>query len=634
MCGFVAIFDTRGQRSIDRGLLHHMNEAQFHRGPDEGGLHLEPGVGLAHRRLSIIDLASGQQPLWNEDQSVVVVYNGEIYNFQELVAELQAQGHSFHTHSDTEVIVHAWEQWGERCVERFRGMFAFALWDRNAAQLFLARDRLGIKPLHYALLGDGQLLAGSELKALTCHPGLDRQLDALAIEEYCAYGYVPEPRTVYQGVAKLPPGHTLLWRRGGPVPQPRAYWDLPFGAGEGCTDEARAIEELVARIDEAVRIRLVAEVPLGAFLSGGVDSSTVVSAMTRVGGKPVNTCAIAFGDAKFNEAAYAAQVAQRYGAHHDVATVDPDDYSLLDRLAGLYDEPYADSSAMPTYRVCELARRRVTVALSGDGGDEALAGYRRYGWHLAEDALRRRIPAPLRALAGGLGRIYPALTGAPRFLRARATLQGLGHDRVGGYFNIIAVMPDDLRRTLYTPQFVRRLQGYNAVTVLRQHAARIPGADTLTEAQYLDLKTYLPGDILTKVDRASMAHALEVRVPLLDHKLLEWLVGVSPALKRRGQTGKYLLKKAMEPYLPHDILYRPKQGFAVPLANWFRGPLRQRVEAALSSQTLADTGIFRAQALRRLLDEHLAGRVDRSASLWSLLMFEAFLRNAAGVVRP
>ena len=635
MCGFVAIFDTRSFREIDRAMLERMNEAQYHRGPDEGGIHVEPGVGLGHRRLSIIDLASGQQPLFNEDHSVVVVYNGEIYNFKELVVELSAQGHVFQTHCDTEVIVHAWEQWGERCVERFRGMFAFALWDRNKQQFFLARDRLGIKPLHYAVLADGLLLAGSELKSVAQHPTLDRQLDPFAIEDYCAFGYVPEPRTVFRSVAKLEPGHSLLWRRGEAPPYPRRYWDVPVGEPLAAMDETTAIQELVERIDEAVRIRLVAEVPLGAFLSGGVDSSTVVSAMTRVGGASVNTCAIGFGEGEFDETVFANAVAQRYDAHHSVATVDPDDYSLVDRLAALYDEPYADSSAMPTYRVCELARRRVTVALSGDGGDETLAGYKRYGWHLAEDAWRRRIPTPLRRLAGRLGSVYPALPYAPRFLRARSSLQGLGRDSVAGYFNIIAVMPDDMRRRIFAPAFRRQLQDYSGEAVLRRHVAQVADADPLTQVQYLDMKTYLPGDILTKVDRASMAHALEVRVPLLDHKLLEWVMGLPSRLKRRGGTGKYLLKKAMEPYLPYDILYRPKKGFAVPLANWFRGPLRGRIENALSSQTLADAGFFDRKALRNLLDEHLAGRVDRSASLWSLLMLEAFLRSEAGeVARP
>ena len=626
MCGFVAIFDTRAAREIDRAVLHAMNESQFHRGPDEGGVHVEPGIGLGHRRLSIIDLASGQQPLANENGTVVVAYNGEIYNFSELAEELKATGHIFRTHCDTEVIVHGWEEWGEKCVERFRGMFAFALWDRNAQVFFAARDRLGIKPLHYTILKDGHLVVASELKALRQHPGLNRDTDPNAIEDYFGFGYIPEPRTIYRSVAKLSPGHTLLWHRGETRPRVREYWDTPLGAPTLAMSEREAMEELVSRIDEAVRIRLVAEVPLGAFLSGGVDSSAIVSSMTRVGGKSVNTCSIAFGEAEFNEAEYARMVADRYAADHHVDQVDPNDFSLMDKLAALYDEPYADSSAMPTYRVCELARRRVTVALSGDGGDEVLAGYRRYDWHMAENSVRQRVPTLLRRLSGSIGRIYPPMIGAPRILRARSTLLGLGRDALSGYFNIVALMNDDLRKSLYSADFRRQLQGYSAEEVLRRHSERVKDADALTQIQYLDLKTYLPGDILTKVDRASMAHALEVRVPLLDHQLVEWCSTLPVDLRRRKGTGKFLLKKAMEPYLPDDILYRPKKGFAVPLAKWFRGPLRERLENALLSERLLSTGIFERRTLVSLLDQHQSGRVDRSASLWSLLMFEAFLR--------
>ncbi|MBN2885571.1 MAG: asparagine synthase (glutamine-hydrolyzing), partial [Chromatiaceae bacterium] len=375
MCAITGILDLRGGRTVDADLLVAMNRVQFHRGPDEGGLHLEPGVGLAHRRLSIIDLSNGQQPLFNEDQSVVVTYNGEIYNFRELTEELRAAGHSFRTHCDTEVIVHAWEQWGERCVERFRGMFAFALWDRNQRSLFLARDRLGIKPLYYAFLPGDWLILGSELKALECHPGLSRALDERAIDDYFAYGYVPEPRTIYAGARKLAPGHWLRLEQGRAPGEPRAYWDVP-GAPLPALDEAEACEELRVRLREAVRLRLVAEVPLGAFLSGGVDSSAVVATMAGLSERPVKTCSIVFADPAFDESSHAARVAERYGAEHRAQQVDLDDISLIDRLGELYDEPFADSSALPTYRVCELARSAVTVALSGDGGDEILAGYR------------------------------------------------------------------------------------------------------------------------------------------------------------------------------------------------------------------------------------------------------------------
>jgi len=628
MCGIVGIFDTRGGGAIDRTLLERMNQRQFHRGPDEGGIHVEPGVGFGHRRLSIIDLSSGQQPLFNEDGSVVVVFNGEIYNFQELMAELVAAGHVFHTRCDTEVIVHAWEQWGEACVERMRGMFAFAVWDRNKQTLFLARDRLGVKPLYYAVLPDGHFIFGSELKALTAHSGLKREIDARAVEDYFAYGYVPEPKTIYTQAHKLPPAHTLTLRWKAPVPAPRAYWDIPFKPLPAM-DEHEASQELIARLREAVKIRLISEVPLGAFLSGGVDSSAVVAMMAEVSEGAVNTCSISFGDPAFNEAQFAGKVAARYRTHHYVDQVEADDYDLIDTLADVYDEPYADSSALPTYRVCQLARKHVTVVLSGDGGDENLAGYRRYRWHLYESNMRGMLPLGLRRpVFGALGALYPKADWAPKVFRAKTTFEALARDDVEGYFHGVSVMSDALRARLFSDGFKRSLQGYRAIEVMRTHAANAP-EHPLSRVQYLDMKTYLVGDILTKVDRASMAHALEVREPLLDHKLMEWWSGLAPDLKLRGREGKYIFKKALEPYLPHDVLYRPKMGFSVPLAAWFRGPLRARVREAVLGDTLAASGIFNMNFLREMVDQHQSGRRDYSAALWTVLMYEAFMRNSA-----
>ncbi len=627
MCGVTGIFDCQGGREIDRALLARMNDSQFHRGPDQGGLHTEPGVGLGHRRLSIIDLSGGAQPLFNEDHSVVVVYNGEIYNFQGLSDELKAAGHVFRTHCDTEVIVHAWEEWGEACVSRFRGMFAFAIWDRNRQTLFLARDRLGIKPLYYAFLPDGQLIFASELKALYLHPGLRHEIEPRAVEEYFALGYVPEPRTILKGALKLPPGHHLTLRRGASPREPVEYWDAPFAPGPA-RPEADLEVELIERLREAVRIRLIAEVPLGAFLSGGVDSSAVVAMMAGLSADPVNTCSISFGDPAFNEAAFARQVAERYHTNHRVEQVDPNDFDLVDRLADLYDEPYADSSAMPTYRVCELARRQVTVALSGDGGDENLAGYRRYRWHTYEERMRSLLPLGLRrGVFGLLGHAYPKLDWAPKVLRAKTTFEALARDTVEGYFHGVSVLSDGMRQRLFSPGFRGELQGYGAVEVLRRHAEHAPTDHPLSLVQYLDLKTYLVGDILTKVDRASMAHALEVRVPILDHELVEWMSSLDPGLKLRGTEGKYLFKRALRPYLPEDILYRPKMGFGVPLAAWFRGPLRERVREAVLGPVLADTGLFDRAYLTELVEHHQSGRRDYSAPLWSLLMFEAFARR-------
>lgn len=618
--------DLKGKRPVDGSLLQRMNQTQFHRGPDGEGMYLKPGVGLAHRRLAIIDLQGGAQPMSTPDGQVTVTYNGEIYNFQELRRELEAQGYTFRTHCDTEVILYAWLAWGEACVRRFRGIFAFGLWDDRRKILFLARDQLGVKPLYYAQLQDGWLGFSSELKALKAHPGLERTIDSKALEDYFAYGYIPDPKTIYCNAFKLPPGHTLTVEPENPVPQPVRYWEVCF-APNPALSENEASYALIERLREAVQLQLISDVPLGAFLSGGVDSSAVVAMMAGLMNKPVDACSISFGDPAFNESQYAQEVARRYGVRHWLHQVEPDDFSLIDRLAGLYDEPYADSSALPTYRVCELARKQVTVALSGDGGDENLAGYRRYRWHVYEERMRSLLPAVVRQpVFGLLGEIYPKLDWAPKFLRAKSTLQALARDSIEGYFHSVSIMDDSFRTRLYSEALRRELQGYHAVQVLRCHAENAPD-EPLSRVQYLDLKTYLPGDILTKVDRASMAHALEVRVPMLDHLLVEWLATLPPQFKLRGREGKYIFKKALEPYLPESVLYRPKMGFAVPLASWFRGPLRDKVRSALLGERMLDSGWFDSGFLRTIVDQHQAGLRDFSAPIWSLLMFESFLRQ-------
>ena len=627
MCGITGIFDTRGPGAISRGVLRRMNDSQQHRGPDEGSLHIEPGVGLGHRRLSIIDIATGQQPLFNEDGSVVVVFNGEIYNYLQLIPELQALGHVFHTKSDTEVIVHAWESWGTDCVKRFRGMFAFALWDRHQQAFFMARDRLGVKPLYYALLDDGLLLFGSELKSVMAHGGLPRDIDPLAVEEYFALGYVAEPRTIFKQARKLSPAHTLTLRRGQPMGEPVAYWDVRFSLDNPISPSDAQVE-LVQRLQESVRLRMVAEVPLGAFLSGGVDSSAVVALMAGLSRAPVNTCSIGFDDPAFNESEFAQKVADRYHTAHHVEVVKSDDFDLIDTLARLYDEPYADSSAIPTYRVCQLARKHVTVALSGDGGDESLGGYRRYRMHLMEERLRAKLPMSVRGpLFGVLGRFYPKADWAPRMFRAKTTFEGLARDSVESYFHTVSILRGPMREALFSPRFKTELAGYNAQEVFKRHAALAGTNDPLALIQYLDLKTYLVGDINTKVDRASMAHSLEVREPLMDHELVQWLATLPSSHKIQGQEGKFVFKKSMESYLPQDVLYRPKMGFSVPLARWFRGPLKQRVRDAVLGERLASTGWFNAAYLQHLVESHQSGRCDYSAPLWTLLMFEAFLRQ-------
>lgn len=627
MCGIAGLFDSRRKASVDGGLLRRMTDSLTHRGPDASGFFEAPGVGLGHRRLSIIDLAGGQQPLFNEDRTVVVVYNGEIYNFAELTQELEALGHRFATRSDTEVLVHGWEQWGPAVVERLRGMFAFALWDQNQETLFLARDRLGIKPLYYGLLPDGTLVFGSELKALTQHPNLPRQIDPQAVEDYFAFGYIPDPKTIYRNVHKLAPGHVLTLRSGDERPRINQYWDIQFEPDHSIT-EADAVAELEARLREAVEIRMISEVPLGAFLSGGVDSSSVVSFMAAKSAAPVNTCSIGFGVAAFDESRFAEDVARHCATHHQSQQVDPDSFDLIDQLAGFYDEPFADSSAMPTYQVCCLARERVTVALSGDGGDEVFAGYRRYRWHGYEERIRQKLPQSLRTPLFGLAAmIYPKMDWGPKRLRAKSTFQALARDSAGAYFHSVSTLSGGLRQQLYSDQLRHDLQGYDARHLLESIMRDAPADEPLDKAIYADFKTYLPGDILTKVDRTSMANSLEVRVPILDHHLVEWAARLPLSLRLAGREGKYILKKSMEKALPREILYRDKMGFAVPLAKWFRGPLKERMRKQLLGGQLGDTGLFDVGAVSKLLDAHESGLSDHSTAIWSLAMFESFLRQ-------
>lgn len=623
MCGLVGLFDAIGRREIDHALLIRMNDTLIHRGPDGGGEHIGPGIGLGHRRLAIIDIAGGHQPMYNEDGDVSVVFNGEIYNFQSLARELEALGHRFRSHCDTEVIVHAWEQWGADAVKRFRGMFAFALWDEGRETLVLARDHLGKKPLYWAELKDGLVVFGSELKAVMTYPPVPRALDPLAIEDFFAYGYIPDPRTIYKAVHKLPPAHQMIWRRG-QRPKVEAYWDLRFD-GPVLDDIDAAAGDLITRFRHATRARMISDVPLGAFLSGGVDSSGVVALMSGLSTAPVKTFSIAFDDNSHDESEYAARIAQRYATDHHSRRVNPDDISLIDRLATIYDEPFGDSSAMPTFRVSELARTRVTVALSGDGGDEVFAGYRRYTMQQRLERVRGIVPPAARGLFRLLGQVYPKADWAPRWLRARTTFQELGLDGAMAHFQMVSALADDQRHRLFSPAFHRELQGYHASDVVLRHMAAADTDDSLLRIQYADLKTWLPGGILVKVDRASMANSLEVRSPLLDVDLVQWAAGLTPSTKIRNSIGKYVLKRALAPYVDDDILYRPKRGFSMPLARWFRGPLAGRIEALATSQRLAESGVFDMAEVRRMVDAHKSGRADHSVGLWLVLTFNAFL---------
>jgi asparagine synthase (glutamine-hydrolysing) len=627
MCGIAGIFHTDVPKPVDPARVKAMSDVLAHRGPDGSGVWTAPGIGFGHRRLSIIDLSdAAAQPMLSADGALAITYNGEIYNFREVRTELETRGHVFRTESDTEVILAAWRQWGPESLTRLNGMFAFALYDAREDTLFLARDRLGVKPLFYAELSDGALVFASELKGLLAHPLLRRAPSAQAIEDYLAYGYVPDDAAIVEGVKKLPAGHHLLVRRGRGLPRPVSWWDVDFS--NPARGSVKALEaELVERLRDAVRSRMVADVPLGAFLSGGVDSSAVVAFMAEASRGAVETCSIGFDEADHDETRYAAEVARLFATHHRSRQVDADDFGLIDTLADAFDEPFADASALGTYRVSELAVEKVKVALSGDGADEAFAGYRRYRLFAAEERARRLLPAPLGRAAGAIGEVYPKLDWAPRMFRAKTTLQALGQGSGLAYAAAVGVTPRALRRRVFTAP----LRGHAAEDRYVRAMAEAPAHDPLSRAQYADLKIWLPGDILTKIDRASMAVSLEAREPLLDHRLVEFAAALPARMRLRGGSGKWLLKRALASRLPHEILHRRKMGFVTPLSAWFRGPLAAEAAAVARSAALAETGWFDAEAIAVLAAAHRSGRADHGRLLWQLLMLEKSLRRVFGL---
>ena len=637
MCGLAGIFHQQAAARVDAALLRRMTTALRHRGPDGDGFYVAPGIGLGHRRLAIIDIGGGDQPMYNEDGTVAIVFNGEIYNHVALRETLLAKGHVFRNRCDTEAIIHAWESWGPDCLQHLSGMFAFALWDANRRQLFLARDRLGKKPLYYGRGADGTLYFASELAALAEVPDLPRRIRDDAVADFFAYGYVPDPASIYANIEKLPAAHYLLLEHGAEPATPRRYWRAP--AAERALDETEARAQLTALLHRQTGARLMSDVPLGAFLSGGVDSSAVVALAASQHDGPLATFTIGFEGAE-DESPFAEMVARRYDTaqHTDRTSVDYIDAARAQ--AGIFGEPFGDHSSVPTHRVCALTRRHVTVALSGDGGDEVFAGYRRYRWHLLTEAVRRFIPAPLRRHAiGRLARAYPKLDRAPRWLRAKTTLTEISLDSALGYFATMQRMQAEQRRALFSERFAARLDGYDPADRIAALIDESGTDDALRQAQYVDLNTWLVGDILTKVDRTSMANSLEVRCPILDHEVVGFGLSLPASLKLRGGEGRFLLKSAMEPYLPQEILYRPKQGFAVALGTRLRRDIAA-VRARLLSEPMMDSGFFRREAAVRLLDEHESGRFDHAMPLWLLLVFEGFLANvtaptpAAGVAIP
>lgn len=631
MCGIAGIFHLETAKPVDPDRLRKMTDSLTHRGPDGSGIWTAPGVGLGHRRLSIIDLEGGAQPMLTPDEAQVLSFNGEIYNFQEVRSELESFGHQFQTDSDSEVILYAWRQWGVDCLKRLNGMFAIAIYDQRTRQLFLARDRLGVKPLFYARVSDGSILFGSELKALLANPLLRRDPNISAVDDYLAFGYVPDQTSMLKGVKKLPAGHYLLLELGKPEPASVQYWDMDFSQRHKAL--ANVLEdELVALLKEAVGSRMIADVPLGAFLSGGVDSSAVVALMAEKSRRAVKTCSIGFDQESLDETSYARLIADRFQTDHRERIVAADDFGLIDTLADHFDEPFADASALPTYRVSELARETVTVALSGDGADEAMAGYRRHVFHHAEERVRGMLPQSFRGpVLGWLGSVYPKADWAPRPFRAKSTLLSLARTGPEGYAEAVGVTTPLGRRQIYSDAMQKNLGDYYAEQRMIDLMENAPAQNGLDQAQYADMKMWLPGDILTKVDRTSMAVGLEAREPLLDYRLMEFAAKLPANLRVHKGQGKYLLKKSMEQYLPKDILYRQKMGFVTPIAQWFRGPLADQARNISTSGALARTGWFDSKFLRKAADEHIAGRSDNSRLLWQLLMLDKSMERLFGL---
>src|SRR5262245_34528038 len=619
MCGISGIYNYEHHEAVDPALLRKMTAVLVHRRPDPQGLHLAHNLRFAHRRLSIIDLPSGGQPLFNDDNSCAIVFNGEIYNYLELRDFLISRGHKFKTNGDTEVILHLYEEKGVACVNDLRGMFAFAIWDRNAQQLLLARDRFGIKPLYY-YIKHGRCIFGSEIKAILQDPSVEKELDLEALTDYLSFIYIPAPKTIFKNIRKLPPGNVLIIR--GNNVEFRQYWDLEFGVPT--TDsEQRLVETLYELLSDAVKAHLISDVPLGAFQSGGLDSSSIVAVMSQVTKKPIVTCSIGFREKEYNELGYARTIANRFSTRHYEYPVEPQALDVLNNLAWHYDEPFGDSSAIPTYYVSKMARQNVTVALSGDGGDENFAGYRRYFYDRFENDLRRRIPKFLRTyLIGTIAGLYPKADWAPRVLRGKMLLTNLSSEPDFAYYNSVTCFKGEEKTRLLKQDVVKALGGYDSYTVFEQYFNRAGTQDPLSRVQYLDLKTYLADDILTKVDRASMAVSLEVRPALLDHKLVEFVTAIPSHLKLNAKNGKYILKRAMESHLPSLTINRRKMGFAVPLDRWFRNEIKELVLGTLMDRHAGINTWFDPAVIKRIWDQHQAAIKDNSAKLWVLLMFE------------
>lgn len=607
MCGFAGRINFKKNHEIDKAEIKSMCDAIAHRGPDDEGYYIKGNVGLGHRRLSIIDLNTGQQPIYNEDKSIVIVFNGEIYNYRELRNELSQKGHLFKTETDTEVIVHLYEEYQESCVQKMNGMFSFAIWDSRNEKLFLARDRIGIKPLYYYTDKD-KIVFGSEMKAIIQVKSVERQIDLSSIDQYLSFGYIPSPLSIFEKIKKLPPGHHLSIQ--GDSISMKKFWDIRYEYRYDRSEDEDA-ENIVEILKSSVQMRLVSDVPLGAFLSGGIDSSAVVAMMSKLINRPVKTFSIGFKEAKFNELEDARFIAKKFNTEHYEEIVDPDSVNLVPKLVWYYDEPFADSSAIPTYYVSRLAREHVTVVLSGDGGDELFGGYLRYITS-NRDKLFLRLPARIRKdFLGAVGRILP------NGFKGKNYFNYISLNDLQRYMVKVGCFPEHIKQKLYTRDFAASI-GKKAP----DHFSAVIEKDLVTKLMFYDCKTYLPDDILVKVDKASMARSLEARVPVLDYRLIEYAATIPPERKINGDNQKMIFKKALKQYLPERVFTKKKQGFGVPLEDWFRCELREMAYDTLLSNTALQRGYFQMNQVKYLLDEHQGGNRDNSFYIWALLMLE------------
>lgn len=621
MCGIFG-FTVELQNDKKREILAKMGRVLVHRGPDAEGFYLGEGVALGHRRLSIIDLSTGDQPMSNEDGSLWIVFNGEIYNFQELREDLLRRGHSFRTASDTEVILHLYEEKGPDCLHDLRGMFAFALWDEREKVLFLARDRVGKKPLFYTFR-DGGIIFASEIKAILQWPNLHREMEPEALSYYLTYQYVPPPLTMFKGIYKLPPAHYMVVR--GNERQINRYWDLDYLPKQAVTEE-EAVEQARSLIEEAVRLRMISDVPLGAFLSGGVDSSIVVAVMSRLSDRPVKTFSIGFEESEYNELPYARRVAQVCATEHHEFIVRAEALKILPELVWYFDEPFADSSAVPTYYVSQMTARYVKVALNGDGGDESFAGYERY---LGNSLVKKyqKIPLFLRKhVIAEVLKVGEKIAGQNQFLRRVRWLNQISLDAGNTYALSMTIFPEDLKQELFTPLLQKEAGRVKALEYMLAYYNSSRVEEEIDRMMYSDVMTYLPGDLLVKVDRMSMAHSIEGRSPLLDHRLMEFAARLPGGLKLKGYQLKNILKKVGEQYLPREILYRKKQGFGVPVGLWLRREMKSLLYSLLFNSSLVRDGWLKGEGVRRIVEEHVSDSRDHSHRLWALIMLELWYR--------